>query len=259
MSFDGHKFSYGGTAFDLRFLHIKTSYQDTAVESTPKYDMLRFNRSNQFFIKSRKYEDGAEWDVELISEKPISVENQRNYTKLLFNSPCFKKLQLTPLNSSDTEYSGVYYNCVFTDETKITIGANMYGWKCKMVCDAPYAWANDNTATITSFDSNGAFTYTNTSDDVDLVIPKLVVTARASGTIKIQNTSSGVMFIVNDMSANETLTIDQYGQMSSSTDVNHYDDWNKVFLYLQNGENNLFATNISSISITQKVCRRIGV
>ena len=104
----------------------------------------------------------------------------------------------------------------------------------------------------------------NTSDSYDYMIPNMVkiCCGDTGGDISIYNSSDTEDSIIkfSNLASNEIITIDEFGQMQSSTELNRYDNWNGERLRLIHGENHLITTgDIQSISISYQNIIRIGV
>ena len=106
-----------------------------------------------------------------------------------------------------------------------------------------------------------SFDFINNSDDEDIMRPKLqFICGSTGGDISITNiTNNNNIISFTGLSANEIITIDEFGQLSSSTGENRYNNWNKNRLYMLFGKNQINVTgNITSISITYQNARRVG-
>jgi len=106
--------------------------------------------------------------------------------------------------------------------------------------------------------------FVNTSDYNEYMIPSLttITCGTVGGNISVQNTddvnSNQITF--TGLSPNEIITIDEFGQMQSSTGLNRYDNWNGKRLHLISGDNHInISGDVVRLDISYQNVRRIGI
>ena len=243
--------------YGLMLVNIDTSFTGNSVEKNATYEQRALRSQHRFLSTTRKHEEPYSFDLEIYSEDPLSVADQREITRWLFDSPTYGRMDIW-----DDDYAGIHYMCIFTNEESIIGGDGVHGWKCTMQCDAPYGWAEETTVTSGALTSGANFVFTNDSDEMDYMLAKIKLTVGTTGgTIHVQNTNNGnQMVTVENTRANESITIDQYGQISASTGRNCYDDYSGGIMRFVHGANTLVVTgDIVKIEITYQAARRVGL
>jgi len=236
MSISGNYFKYDNKSskdYGLIFANIDTEYTGTIVEAKKTYTVSRLPRGSRFYVTGRKCEEPLSREVEIICESPLTDIQKRNITKWLFDRPTNY-----PLEILSKEYNGMHYNCRFVEQTEHNYGDGNHGWKCTIVCDAPWGWENENTVTYTS----NNFVFNNYSDDTDYLTPKLqFTTGSTGGNVTITNiTDNNNIIECNNLSANETIIMDILGQVTSSTGLSRTNNFIKHnLLKMVSGENQL--------------------
>ena len=161
MYLSGNEFIYDGvnsTKYDLRFMEIDTEHFNK-LAGTLTHQNTFLQNAKRRVINGVVYADSAlEFEAEIISEKPISIRDKREIENWLFYQTSYKKLYVNPATYDEGEvvdypYMRVapgdenfsrfrvypYVGCVFTDPVEIEYSSGTHGWKCKVVCDAPFA------------------------------------------------------------------------------------------------------------------------
>lgn len=260
MPIGGNYFVYNGVpsrSHGLQFAYLNTSSQDTQVEGTREYITSKLPKEDRYFILDRQLDQPYSRDVEIISEEPLTPAKQRELVRWLFYRPDYGKLMLL-----SQEYAGIYYNCVFTDETVIMAGDGCHGWKCTLQCDSGFAWEEKKTLSFQNLKDGQMIRINNTSDEIGYLKPSLSITAGSTAVIQIQNLDDNNNTLRFDsLRPADLIQIDEFGQITSnSSSINWYDHFNRRRLFLVNGENRLSITgNITKLEITYQNKRRIGL
>lgn len=256
--FSGNYFRFDGTLskqYDLRIVNIDTKTTGLLLDQERKYINTNLQSGTTFHTLGRKITDPFSFDIEIYTQNGLSMLQQRQIEKWLFDRMQYKKLEII-----NKDYADIYYNCrLIKPELNNYFG--MMGYKCTVVGDSPWAWENEKTVSYSIVTVPSVLSFTNISDDEYVMIPKLVITCGTTGgTISLTNiTDSNNLIQFTGLSENEIITIDKYGQMSSSTGNSRYDNWNGHRLNLVSGVNQLSVNgNISKVDIIYQNVRRVG-
>lgn len=262
MSIGGNTFKYNGIDFaphGLQILYVETEPNGRNVEANAKYETTRVKSSCRFYITKREYEDPYEFEMEIISEEPLDADAKKYYVPLLFNAPNYQKLEI--IEREDNEYVDFYYNCILTNEKELNYGDGCHGWKCTVLCDAPYGWEPVKTQ-IFDLNSNSSFVFKNTSDEIDPMWAKFEITIKnsiSSDVVSLQNVTDGRIFSFSGATGGGVIRIDEYGQIHSTSGKSYYDNISGAPIRLLHGENRIsVSNNIAQIKITYQNARRVS-
>ena len=266
MSISGYYFKFDNISskpYHLIIANIKTNSTETVIDGKKEYQTMMLQ--NRFHIMDRKIKEPLTFEMEIVSDTSnlaITDNQHRAITKWLFDRMQYHKLEIM----SET-YEDVYFNCTLTESKKYEYGVGLIGYYCTVTCDASWAWEREKTNSYTITSSPYSFNFINTSDDEDTMHPYVVITCGSTGgTISITNLEDvdddGVSNVIQftGLSANEVITIDNLGQVTSSTGNSKYDTWNHNRLNLISGDNHITITgDVTKLAITYQNARRIGV
>lgn len=262
MSISSCPFKFDGVIskqYNLILVNIDTDSNKTKIDGAKTYTTLNIPSNNKFYMLGRKIKEPLSFDIEIACENSnwLTEFQQRNIIKWLFDRAGYHKFEIM-----SKEYSGLYFNCYMTDPEQLVYGVGCVGYKCTLVCDAPWAWEYPKPITYTIGTLPYSVNFINTSDYEDYLFPqKVVITCGITGgTISITNVNDNNNVLqFTDLSANEIITIDDLGQVTSSTGSLRYDNWNKNRLKFVNKDNHLTVTgDIKTLQITYQNVRRIG-
>ena len=147
------------------------------------------------------------------------------------------------LSFEEDGFENIYYNCTISLEKK-QVGGSTIGFTATVLCDAPFGWSEERTATVTT-DINKVF---DTSQEIGYIIPNTVVTALSDGDVRIYNDNTNETTVIKNCKANEQITLTDMMRISSSIEhKNLYDDFGDwVFPKIQNSYNN----NVNTFELT---------
>lgn len=260
MPVGGTYFVYNGVAsrqHGLQFAYLNTSPQDAPVEGGREYVTSKLPGDDRFFILGRKADSPYSREVEIISEEPLSPAKQRELIRWLFYQPDYRKLVIL-----SPEYAGIYYNCVFKEETTIAAGDGCHGWKCTLQCDSGFAWEEKKTQVFNNLTDGQMIKINNTSDEIGYLKPAVSITAGNTPIIQIQNLDDNNNTVRFDsLLPGDLIQMDEFGQITSNSSTVHwYDHYNHRRLFLVNGENRLSITGqIARLEISYQNKRRFGL
>ena len=155
----------------------------------------------------------------------------------------------------------IWYRCILNNPQFENVGRMNAGMKLNMTCDAPYAWSQEYTKTYTVSSSTGNFSFNHISDfDEDILCPLVTITSDINGTIEIINKSDDSRKItLENCVVGEVITLDGIrDKVSSSNGRVVINSWNKKFLELIDGVNNLNINGNCTVKLTYRLPRRVG-
>lgn len=256
-------FKYDGKScvdYNLWVGYIETSPEDSSnIQAPYSYDFSMSPTIHRTRITNMKYDEPYSFNIEIICDNTVDATKEREIFKWLIDSPKFKKLEFFNLNGSESFFDGLHYNCVLSDPKRIFGDGGVVGWEVTVIADAPYAWTEPQTHSFT-ITLNKEFTLINESDEPGYTYPIVSITiGRATGVTYCQifNETTGDKFVVNG-NFEETIRIDEYGQLTSTIDSNPYERCTGK-VRLVPGENHfIVGFQTKGISFTYPDARKVG-
>lgn len=260
MNFYGAHFEYAGRSSEEYGLIIASinEPQNMAVSGSAELITLFNKRDDRRYYIDTSF-DGAhlEYDMEVFSEDPISVSDQRAITKWLFHQRGFKRLYVAVADDCDNEAQRtvndsakrIYLNCILTDPEKIEGGDGVYGYKFHVNCDSPVGWIETVSQTFniggTSDSSSTIISVTTDTDLYKYVYPTVQINMATGVT-----TNDGMTFmIINETDSNTRITsfhnlldgatFRMNGNTNFITSGFYTKFYDKNFIRLLDGTNNL--------------------
>lgn len=170
----------------------------------------------------------------------------------------YKKLFLKQKDMYDT-----YYNCKITSIKNVSYNGKVYGFVIEIECDSQYAWQTERTKKFGSITGIKNITFVNKSADINDLYPKFKITmGKNGGDFYIKNLSNnGYTMSFSELLAGEVLEIDcERNVVSSGTGLRRMNNFNKNFLMLVNGVNELeISGDIASLDMTYQFAKAVGV
>ena len=123
---------------------------------------------------------------------------------------------------------------------------------------------NNGNLHVTLYNNISQNIFVNTSDYNGYMIPNLtaITCGTTGGTISIENVDdvNNYQISFTGLLPNEVITIDELGQMQSSTGLNRCDNWNMKRLRLVSGNNHINITgDVVRLDINYQDVRRLGI
>jgi len=223
-------------------------------------DTMRVVKPYLLYVKSNT---PLSFDVSISSPEELTAEDARIASRYLFGSQTYKKLWIIQPDMRD-----FYFNGIFTQYDTRKVGNRIIGFEATFTCDSPYGWQvpKEYTYSYTPPLIDEELNFLNLSDYVGTNQPNLsfeITMGAFGGDISIENTSyssSGLSMEFTSLSASEVLTVgSSTGIISSSTGLRRMSNFNKKFLKLISGMNNLVLNgDISQLKITHQNAVKLG-
>lgn len=272
--FSGYEFVYNNISsgkFGLSIAYLEGTIPQNNMLSPPVKPILRKlpNRS-KVYLCGTEVEDNGVFSFKLSFMRPqgnpIKSDERDMISNWLFSNHTFK-----PLKIIQDDMNSVYYNCFFTNVEYLFLGDDIYGFETEVVCDAPYAWKNPQTAEIINTPTaNGVYQNRtelqvyNLSSDHNLLMPKLLEIDLADNNnyVKVTNISNNNEFFeLKDLVVGDKIRIDDTYCIECVTRPNTIivDNFFGEFLKLKNGINKIQVDGaIKRIKIKYQSGRKIG-
>jgi predicted phage tail component-like protein len=200
--------------------------------------------------KSTPYFYGVDFKPQTLSitlalENPKTITELRSVFRWLLNVDGYKELIF------DSDPTKIYY-AMFTGEPQFTYieqNSKLIGYitlTARCNSHSAYAAVETNPITTTSFilsNDGDESTYT----DIAIVFPAGATITPAGGSIYITNTTNGSVISFQNISESNTISIDMGTRIIESTISNIYDQWNREYLELEIGDNNIEVTFKTSV------------
>lgn len=245
-----------GSTYGLYLMEIGSSSTDE-VSLGGSYEIItdRTNLSPRYNFGI--IEDSTlEFGLSIMSTEPIDRNLNSVISRWLFNQRQFKKLKIL-----DDTVQGTYYLCKLNNAQLIKIGNQIYGYKCKVVCDCGYSYENPKKIVRTKSTTPLVIPINNTSDNVDIVYPKIkLYPNKANGVASITNSVDGSVCNIINLVQGEVITMDSKYKIIESDMVDlNFDRFNGVFVELHPRVNKLTIDgDISKIEIEYQFLRSVG-
>lgn len=213
-------------------------------------------RSENFVYGVVQSEKCLSFEIKLFSYTPISKGDISYVDNWLFANVMPKRLIFCQEDMAT--YS---YDCIFTNNKTLYSGNECYGFSCTAVCSSAYAYELERSA---EYDvKSGSVTkarFNNISGGIHYLYPRIeFVCNRDGGVVKIVNKSDNRTFEITGLSNGEKISIDEWFQITSSTDLRRIGNCNKQWLRFKKGINLLeISGDTSKVKVYYRFKKAIG-
>lgn len=267
MNLSGRYFIYNDIAskqYGLRILNLDTDR--IATLATPMSYSATYNRGKkQFYVTGSTYESPLDFEIEFVSDKPLTLLQSRTIKKWLFNKKNPARLYSEiKKDTTRVRMNGVwkrdYMECIFYNPEEIRFADGVHGYKATGLLTSIMAVQEEVEYVFTSFiDSSTSqllpLTVRVDSDIDDYVYPVMEITMASGSTSNViitNNTDNARVFRLNSVLAQETVLVDNaIGTVYTEAQVSLYDNLvNKRFFRLLPGDNEFTVSgNVASLKI----------
>ena len=166
----------------------------------------------------------------------------------------------TKFTIDDVQYSNIYFNVIPTNIQRHKHNGNVVGWSVEFPCDSPFAW--EQVQKNVNVSGTSTITINNTADDAisKYIFPAIHYSPTSGGEFSIANHSNDdyEMQFVN-MRQKDDLYITELGVITTASKLNVYNDFNKQFLRLIHGVNNLTIQGNGTVTFMMTYPRKVGM
>lgn len=262
--FTGASFTFDSVPSELYNLRI-LNFKSTGMAESPSgseislYQKWMLRRQKPYYF-GRALNTPLRIEMTIGTGDFISIRESFTIKKWLLGREGYKKLVI-----EQDDFLGNYFNCIVVSATDQFAGNRQIGMTVILECDAPWAWSFPRTLTHTFNDGNIQnfnISFYNDSDSDDYYYPEITFTLNAIGTsFSLTNiTDDGRIFLFSELSANETITVDNDRQIiTSDTGLRRLSKFNKNYFRLLPGMNELtVVSGISEFTMTYSLAKKIG-
>lgn len=221
--------------------YIMCSFDSTGAETISNGSNITFNTSpilkgSKHVLSNIKYDECLTTTFQVcknpcnckdIEDAYITVEELATLTRWL-NRQEFLKFKLVK-----DGYEIIYFEGSF-NINKIMFGDNIIGLELNLITNRPYALYEPIKKTFKITKNNQVEIFKDISDEIGYIYPKVTITCKDSGTLRIHNAIEDRETIIKNCVSGEVITMD-YPVISSSIDTHKIqDDFNYNFFRLAN-------------------------
>lgn len=235
--------SFGSTS---RSGNVET--RDVIISNTPSGKIFGFH--------GVKYTSPNSFDLIMYKEDGTFIDEyqERQLKKILMSSnPQW-------LNIDQDTLSNISYFCIGTKLQLLDVGMYTGGILVSFQMDSIGAWTNLNTKTYTT--SNGVLSYKInmiTDYDDEIIKPIITITTTTAGDISIKNVTKNETTLITGCASGEVIILDgSSGKISTSANGVLLDRWNKRYLKLQDGGNDILLTGNFIMKLQYRQMVRVG-
>lgn len=207
-----------------------------------------------------RYADVLEMEITLISDGSspdgfISPVTERNIYRWLTGRKQYAKLTFP-----EGKLDSLYFMAVPINVEPYMLLDKTAGFRITFRCDAPWGW--EEFSLSKTVDNALEFQIDNTSDDLWSDLPMvLTITKQGTGEFYLYNKTSGETMLFTELPSGAATTVDGNTLIVSSTVPRHnfYPVFNKKFLRLKPGINELKASGSADLTISCLFPRKAGI
>lgn len=234
------------------------------------FETVKNNHSSAHSITSSKYDSVYKAEFEIIK---ISCKNNHDdvYTTPLELRDLIRWLNVRghyKFKPFDTNSDGLdvsYYGSFNIKE--LAIAGRLVGLSLSFTSNAPHGFDDVIELQFETYSENETITIYGDSDDSAIIYPDVSVRCLTDGTLRISNLTSGNSLVVENCSANETITFDGEHKLIVTDNESHketlYDDFKYDYLdiLIERFEcENIYEVSIPcEISISYLPLRKVGI
>lgn len=192
----------------------------------------------------------------------VMTDNEIAYMMRWLNRKQYLRFQ--PIYD-DLSFPDVHYYGTFKDVKLVYMHGNPVGLNLTFTSNSPFGYMDEITNSF-SLPENGTFTIYNFSDEIGILMPKLVqVTIKENGIFSLFNTLDySNETVVSGCSEGEVIKFYSEKEMIESTDMDHiFNRFNYVYPILMSTyaqKENTFITQLPcDLSITYEPIRKVGI
>ena len=255
---DGVDFIYGGISSQEFGLKIASGFGSTTrlgnVET--REIITSYNPSNKTFgFHGIKYSSPSTFDLIIYKEDGtfINVDEERQLKKWLLTS------KYNWLSVNQDSLNAISYYCIATQCTILDVGAYSGGMLISFQNDSTGAWSNINTKQYSISGTQSFKLYMDTDYDDEFILPIVTIAPTSNGNISINNATRNEEIIINNCTLGEVIILDSFsGKISTTSNNLLINRWNKKYLKLHDGYNNIILTGEFNLTIKYRQQIRVG-
>lgn len=218
-------------------------------------EIIEEKTRNKNYFYGVKQSGNLTFPITMMSEAPLDYYDVSAIGQLLFNRLEYKYLQIV-----QPDLEGVFFRCMLINPKKISIGNQVYGFKCDVYCSEGHVWSDEFTYQYNIITPNQSIVFINLSDIEGYIYPKINFTTSSTTTsfsIKNINDNDRV-FSFTGINSSENLIIDnELKIITSSTGQNRLQKFNLNWFRTVSGNNNLVINGNGTLKIICRFLKKI--
>lgn len=231
-----------------------------------EYQTAYYSSQNRRMIHGIDYDSSPlSFDIEIISEAPISLSKAKEIRRWLFHSPVYHKLYQSYADDNSIEKINgqirrTYVECIFINPEELRYADGLHGWKCTCQLSSGMAFQEEVQYTYTYTDFTNNILVNVDSDYNDYLFPTLTIRSNSGSTpISIKNiTDNNRTMVLKNIWFGIVVTVDcALGMISNSSNIFSAGLEDMKFLRLLPGKNELEVDGANSLSIRWQNLRYI--
>lgn len=257
--FNGHK------ASDFQLLLCSFDNEDVSDEQDIGYQLnlssSRIPASNNWLLKGANYENPYTFNMTMIVNNNCGKTDKTYFTydevRKIENWMSVSKY--TDLILDEDEYKHLIFHVIPSTIQRHKQNGNVVGFSVEVTCDAPFAWEKE--ALELTLTGNDSVEITNTSDDnlSKYIFPAIEYFPIEDSEFSIKNETDNSEMKFENVLANDTITINSKGVITTESGLDVYATFNKHFLRLAHGTNELTIKGKGTLKLTMMYPRKVGM
>lgn len=251
MAFTATEFIFDGIASSTYGLYIGGTNKNSTTSNGINFSTNTEVSGTGFkqMLLSVRYDAPMVFTLDIFSEEPMDNIMISKIQNWLCGRDGYKKLSI-----EQKDLAGIYFNCIIGSPKVTYIGNVARMLSVTVTCDSAFAYEVEKEI---SYSSSG-WTFKNTSDHWDYLIPNSVEITCRGGDVKITNTADGRETIIKDRRSGEIITMcEETGVVKSSSGIKMIDSFNKKFIRFLPNDNQFTMQNVSSVKIKYEIIRKV--
>ena len=213
---------------------------------------------------SQKYDSNPQFSVRFMraicgnQENDYFGENElRMFNRLLTGKPGYSWLKIVNSDAMETDY---YYRARVSAIEYERLGIHVVGYDVTFDLDGGMAYSEEQTVRVRVAANKAFNVYCNSDDLHGYTLPKIKITASTAGALTLTNTTDGWTSSMENMTADEVLTIDSKNELLSSSRARTYilNDFNLHWPRLLPGKNEYICDQDATLELTFRAARKVG-
>lgn len=256
---DGINFIYANRCSDEYEVQLYTSIDSTTRSSSGERRTLVTSKNaykNTTDLHGVKYDEPLVFDLIIGNSDGTFIDayKERELKKWLL------KNNRNWLQIDQDDIASISYHCIATEAQLIDVGAYTGALLVTFQCDSPNAYSSLYKKSYTTSSGTLTFNLNNNTDYDDYILcPKVIIKPSSNGNISIKNNTTNKTITINNCVTTETITLDSKNDIIESSNSRILiDKWNKNFLELISGINNITLTGNFLLQLEYRLPIRIG-
>lgn len=255
----GYDFIYDGTPSELygvTLVFLDENYTHRPSGSGIEMITTTVRRNPTIIYLDAMQSPPLEFNIEIVSDDPSDIFKFTAIKDWLGGEISFKRLQICA-----EHFNTFYFNCYISLNEDLVFNGGYWGITGTVHCDAPWAWQFEEEKKYElNVGKSTDIIFDNLSQDTEMLRPIIEFTMGNSGAFSVTNNTTGKTTSFTELIDGETITLDNlYGIITSSTGLLRVSNFNKIFLKLAKGRNELTCNgNASNLTIRFTNAKRIG-